>query len=67
MLFRIIKHYSKENGAFLGYELQHKPFVLWPFWRSFQTAWYTDLSRLEHDIVFALSLDGIVKNKKAYN
>lgn len=68
MRIRIIEHFDRETGAFLGYEIQYKPFSWWPMWRSFyRLMWLKNRQEVEHDVFFVLSVKGIIKTKRELN
>ena len=68
MRIRIVEHYDKENGHFLGYEIQYKLFWFCPFWRTIDgMPWLKDKQSLEHDIFFLLSIHGLIKTKDEFH
>ncbi len=68
MKIRVIEHYNKPTGQFLGYEIQYKSFWFWPIWRTIDgMPWLKDKQSVEHDICFLLSIHGILKTKDMYH
>ena len=68
MKLRVVEHFSKETGKFLCYELQYKPFLLWPVWKKLGTdCWTKDKSELEQNIVYLLTVDGKISNAREYH
>jgi hypothetical protein len=65
--YRIVEHYNKENGHFMGYSLQYKPFPFIPYWREPKYPTYSSQERLEHDLCWFLKLDGIIAEKSEYH
>ena len=68
MRIRIVEHYNKENGHFLGYEIQHKSCWWWPFWKTIDgMPWLKDKQSVEHDVYFLLSIHGIISTKNEFH
>ena len=68
MKVRVIRHFSKETGKFLGEEIQTKPFWFWPGWHTVQKEKkYFDSEELNSDVLFLFSLSGLLKYSYEYN
>jgi hypothetical protein len=67
MRIRIVEHFGRA-GAFLGYEIQYKPFWWWPVWKTFDgMPWLRTRHEMEHDVFFILSVNGIIKTDEEFH
>jgi len=72
MKFRIVNHWNKENGKFLGYSLKYKPFSWIPFyWREIpesiaEEGLYKNIRDVEHDLCFLLKIKGVLGKKDVF-
>ena len=66
MKFKIVNHWSKETGRFLGYSFRWYPCCFLPFYwheihkSSNDTKLYEDIREVEHDICFILKMQGVL-------
>ena len=64
MKYKIVKHYSKESGRLVSFELKERPLFFLP-WKSLRL--YKRQQDIEHDIVWLMSMDGKVKETAEYD
>ena len=68
MKYKIIEHYSKETGHFMGYTIAYKPLPLIPYWREIPVdRWYSEISKAEHDICFMMKCNNDLKVGKEFH
>jgi len=71
MKFKIVNHWNKENGHFLGYSIRYKPFFWCPFWEEIYKSTnghelYSDMKEVEHDICFILKMRSVIGKKDRF-
>lgn len=64
MKYKIVTHFSKEDGRVIQYELKEKPLFFLP-WKSLRL--YKSEESLDHDLVWLFSLDGKVKRGEEFD
>jgi len=64
MKLKVVEHFNKENGHFIGYELKKKALFFLP-WKGIRR--YKSEAEMDHDIVWLFSLEGKVKRGHEYD
>ena len=68
MKVRIVDHFNKASGRFIGYEIQFKPFWWWPVWLKVNEGRrYSDEEHMHNDVLYLLARNGVVKYKSSYD
>ena len=68
MKYKIIEHYSKDDGHFMGYSMAYKPWPLIPYWKEISLGyWYNELSKAEHDICFMMKCNNDLKVEREFH